>query len=78
MNKMVAETAFNPQLVISILRANDGEFPFSDLLQALERQGLNESYGRELIWQTLAQGLIEFSPDRSTLRMFPGHEGRVA
>ena len=70
-------TRFN-QILIELLRGHTGEFPFSQLLEALQQQGLDESLGRELIWQALALGKIEFSPDRSALRILPDDEGKVA
>jgi hypothetical protein len=78
MSEMAAERALNSKLVIDLLQEHGGEYPFSALLDALQEKGLDASQSRELIWQTLAQSSIEFTPDRSALRMLPSHEGRVA
>jgi hypothetical protein len=83
MNTMAAQPAIDPDFVVQIIRERGGEYPFNDLLNALSERGLNESQGRELIWQVLALGFIEFNADRSILQLRPNteneqDEGRVA
>lgn len=82
MTTVAVQRALNPQLVLDALREHQGDYPFAELVSALEAKGLDESQSRELIWQVLALGYIEFTADRSALRLRPefraGDEGRVA
>ena len=75
---MAGGRALEPQVVIDLLERHQGQFPFKQLVDELKIQGLDDANSRELIWQTLALGLIEFTPDRSVLRMRPDDEGKVA
>jgi hypothetical protein len=65
----VAPLVFDPKLVLELVRQRNGDYPFEALLQALQASGFYESASRELIWHALALGLIEFTGDRSSLRL---------
>jgi len=71
MAAVASQVVFDPDLVLTLLEARGGEYPFADLLQALQEKGLDESTSREILWHVLALGLIEFTEDRSSLRLRP-------
>ena len=67
---VTAAPVLDPQLVVNLLNEHEGRYPFEAVMRTLQDQkGLDESTSRELIWQVLALGFIEFTPDRATLRI---------
>ncbi len=77
---VATQRASDPKLILNLLGEHEGQYPFADLVQALQVKGLDESESRELIWQVLALGFIEFTADRSSLRLLQDsrQEGKVA
>ena len=65
----VAQILFNPEMVVALLRERNGDYPFDEMLEALQAKGFDEAASRELIWHVLALGRIEFTEDRSSLRL---------
>jgi len=69
MQSMATKSALDPKLLIKVLENHRGEYPFESVLGELKLSGLPEAEARELIWQVLALGQIEFSLDRSALHL---------
>lgn len=72
MATVTAAPAQDPQILVNLLKAHHGHYAFDDVMRDLMQRGLDESTSRELIWQVLAIGFIEFTPDRSALRLREG------
>jgi hypothetical protein len=77
---VATQRALDPKLILDLLGEHEGQYPFAELVHALQAKGLDESESRELIWQVLALGFIEFTADRSFLRLRQDsqYEGKVA
>jgi hypothetical protein len=65
----VSPIIFNPEMVVALLRGRNSDYPFEEMLKTLQANGLDETASRELIWHVLALGGIEFTDDRSSLRL---------
>ena len=60
---------FDPNLVVALLRARNGQLGFIDTIEGLKAKGFDESASRELVWHAVALGLVQFTDDRASLHL---------
>lgn len=64
--------ALDSSAITCLLQQHGQPYPFFDLVKAIsDRFGLSDSEARDLIWRFVAEGLVRFSSDRSSILLPP-------
>jgi hypothetical protein len=64
MSVMDSTNAIDPRPVFELIERQGGECSFEDAVNAFVALGLSESKARDVLWQLLSDGTLEFTTDR--------------
>lgn len=64
MSTMAAALEPDTRPLLALMQRNDGKCTFADAVQVLIRQGLSASDARDMIWQLLSDGTVDFTTSR--------------